>query len=152
MTRIRFGKDGNLPAGIHALPWQEFVAIAGQTPERRRLLGGCLRALRSLRVAGCRTAFIGGSRVTDKERLNGSPPTDFDGCWDSTGVDPDRLDPVLLQFADRCAAQKLKYFGELFPASFPAGRGTETFLEFFQIDKHTGQAKGIVQLDLEQLP
>ena len=152
MTKIRFGEDGNLPAGIHALPWQDFVAVVGRTPERQRLLGGCLRALRALRAAGCRTAFIGGSLVTDKERVHGSPPADFDGCWDSDGVDPDQLDLVLLQFADRCAVQKLKYFGELFPASFPVGSSGKTFLEFFQIDKHTGQAKGIIQLDLEQLP
>ena len=152
VTRLQFNADGNLPEGIHLLSWDDFAALFGRTPERRRLIGGCLRALQELRQAGCQTAYVGGSLVPDKERIYGTPPSDFDGCWDGNGVDPDRLDLVLLQFADRCAAQKLKYFGELYPTCLPAGRTGGSFLEFFQTDKHTGQAKGIVQLDLEHLP
>ena len=113
---------------------------------RARLMDGLLRALRSLREAGCARAFIDGSFVTGK-RL----PGDFDGCWDVSGVDPDLLDPVLLEFADHRRSQKEKFLGELFPARNSADRAGLTFLEFFQRDRD-GRPKGIVQIDLETLP
>jgi len=69
------------------------------------------RALDSLRAAGCQRAYIDGSFVTDKD-----DPEDFDACWEVAGVDPARLDPELLDFSKRRAAQKAKYRGELFPA------------------------------------
>lgn len=65
------------------------------------------------------------------------------------GVDPARLDPVLLDCSDGRAAQKARYGGELFPAELPEGASGRTFLEFFQIDRQTGLAKGIIQLDLQ---
>ena len=64
------------------------------------------------------------------------------------GVDPDKLDAVLLTFDPGRAAQKAKYGGELFPASFAANSAGDTFLDFFQKDKSTGQPKGIVAIDL----
>jgi hypothetical protein len=59
------------------------------------------------------------------------------------------LDPVLLDFSDRRAAQKAKFGGELFPAQLAAEPGGATFLEFFQHDRVTGEPKGIVAIDLE---
>ena len=41
--------------------------------------------------------------------------------------------------------------GELFPAQLPEGLSGVTFLQFFQTDRTTGEAKGIVRLDLETL-
>ena len=46
-------------------------------------------------MAGCRRAYVDGSFVTAKE-----VPGDFDGCWEAEDVDPDALDPVLLDFLD----------------------------------------------------
>ncbi len=43
---------------------------------RRELLDGLLDALRSLKHAGCRTAYLDGSFVT--------------ACWEIAGVDPAR--------------------------------------------------------------
>jgi len=136
--------DGNLPAGIHQIDdWQEFVAVYAFTPHRQRLAAGLAEALKALRSAGCKTAFIDGSFISSKV-----VPADFDGCWDIDGVDPDKLDPVLLTFDPGRAAQKAKYGGELFPASFAANSAGDTFLDFFQEDKTTGQPKGIVAIDL----
>lgn len=95
----------------------------------------------SLKRAGCRTAYIDGSFITNKQH-----PKDFDACWEEDGVDPDLLDPVLLQFGSSRAAQKARYWGELFPASWRAD-GTSPFLQFFQTTAD-GHAKGIVRLDL----
>jgi hypothetical protein len=138
-----FDSQGNLPAGIHDAWWQEFVERFGTTPRRRYLLEGLKSALKSLQETGCRQVYINGSFVTAKQS-----PGDFDGCWDAEGVDLDRLDPVLLTFADRRAAQKAKYRGEFFPADMTEGGSGSTFLSFFQTDRETGNAKGIVRIDL----
>ncbi len=138
---------GLLPSGVHKATWEEFVARFGWTPRRLALLAGLKAALDALRVAGCRRAYIDGSFVTAKET-----PGDFDGCWEVEGVDLARLDPVLKTFANLRAAQKRKYGGELFPADALADLDGTNFLRFFQRDKGSGTAKGIVALELEALP
>jgi hypothetical protein len=100
----------------------------------------------SLRAAGCTAVFVNGSFVTAKEK-----PGDFDACWSVGGVDPDLLDPVLLDFSDGRAAQKAKFGGELFPAEIPEGASGKLSLDFFQQDKNTGQPKGIVGLRLRKV-
>lgn len=118
----------------------------GTTPRRLKLIEGLRKALQSLLGAGCRTAYIDGSFVTAKE-----VPGDFDACWDPLGVDGNQLDPVLLDFSNRRAVQKEKFGGELFPSSALADLAGSTFLEFFQVDKATGEAKGIVAIDLQKV-
>ena len=98
-----------------------------------------------LKAAGCGRAYIDGSFVTSKRR-----PGDYDGCWETTGVDLGRLDQVLLTFDQGSAAQKAKYQGEFFPARLTEGGSGATFLEFFQTDRETGALKGIVVLDLRE--
>ena len=137
-----FNSDGNLPPGVHWATWQEFAARFGTTPHRQQLLKGLKSALDSLSKAGCQTVYIDGSFVTKKEN-----PNDFDGCWDLTGVDPSLLDPILLLFDNKRVAQKVKYKGELFPASCRADRVGNTYLDFFQIDRD-GNPKGIIAIDL----
>ena len=141
-----FNVLGNLSPGIHEATWQEFSDHFGTTPYRRRLLAGLKAALEALRAAGCRRVYINGSFVTTKRR-----PNDYDGCWDIEGVNPDWLDPVLLTFDRGRAAQKAKYQGEFFPAQFREGSSGTTFLEFFQIDKEIGGAKGIIVVELREL-
>ena len=141
-----FDVDGNLPPGIHFGAWDELVARFGHTAHRQRLLAGLRAALQSLKYAGCRRVYVDGSFVTAKEQ-----PGDFDGCWEVDGVDPDKLDPVLLEFANRRAAQRAKYFGELFLANAAADPSGTRFIDFFQRDKD-GQPKGIIALDLKDLP
>jgi len=106
----------------------------------------------NLKSAGCRRVYLDGSFVTDKEGALGLPPKDYDVCWEVSGVDPTRLDPVLLDFSKGRAAQKAKFLGELFPAETPEGVTGRTFLEFFQIDKRTGNPKGIIAIDLRNFP
>lgn len=103
---------------------------------------GLRAALDSLERAGCTRVYVDGSFVTSRDT-----PADYDACWDSTGVDVSRLDPVLLDFSNGRAAQKRKYYGELFIANQQLPGGTR-FLDFFQRDKATGQPKGIVALSL----
>jgi hypothetical protein len=79
-------------------------------------------------------------------------PGDFDACWDIAGVRTALLDPVLLTFDNRRAAQKARFRGEFFPAQYPADPSGLTYLDFFQTDKRTGNLKGIIALDLRRLP
>ena len=138
-----FDSNGNLPAGVHWVTWREFTERFGATPYRRRLLHGLKKAIDSLQLAGCKSVYIDGSFVTTKEI-----PADFDGCWNLEGVDISLLDPVLLDFNSGRLAQKAKYGGELFPAQFTENGSGKTFLDFFTSDKETGDAKGIVALNL----
>jgi hypothetical protein len=142
--------SGNLPPGVHEATWAELVARYGYTPHRLALLAGLKAALDALRAAGCQRVYINGSFVTAKE-----VPADFDACWEMAGVDFDLLDqrdPVLLDWANRRAAQKATFEGELFIAEAAATPWGTTYLEFFQFDRDTGQPKGIVALDLGELP
>jgi hypothetical protein len=138
---------GNLPPGVHEATWEEAVARYGYTPQRLGLLAGRKAALDALRLAGCRRAYIDGSFVSNR-----AVPADFDGCWELEGVDLARLDPVLKTFANQREAQKQMFSGELFPADWEADAAGTTFLRFFQRDRNTGRAKGILTIDLGTLP
>ncbi len=127
-----------LPPGIHDATMEEVAALFATTPHRAWLFGGFARAVEALRLAGCSTIFLDGSFITAKPH-----PGDFDGLWDLNGVDPYALDPVLLDFANMRAAQKAKYFGEMFLIQPPHQPG---LLPFFQKEKFSDALKGIVRI------
>ena len=134
---------GNLPPGVHLAGWVHVIERFGTTPWRRQLLEGLACALRDLRAAGCKRAYIDGSFITTKEH-----PDDFDVCWDLDGVDFDVIDEVLLTFDAGRRAQKAKYGGELFPADAAADPLGTLFRGFFQRDRDSNP-KGIIVIDLE---
>jgi uncharacterized protein DUF6932 len=138
-------ESGLLPEGIHWADMNEIQGRYGQNSHRKRLLAGFERALVALRYAGCGLVYLDGSFVTSKEF-----PVDYDACWEVKGVKLAALDPVFLDFSNRRAAQKAKYLGEFFPAHFQAGSTPplKLFLRFFQTDKATGHAKGIIGIRL----
>lgn len=131
-----FDRTGKLPPGIYWVTWKELES---------QLLAGLRQALVFLKQAGCRSVYIDGSFVTTKPQ-----PGDVDACWAIEHVDPDKLDPVFLDFSHARAAQKARFRGEFFPADLPEGLTGKTFLEFFQTDKETGARKGILALDLRR--
>lgn len=133
-----------LPPGIHWATMEDVAARFVTSPRRVWLVEGLVQAVDVLTRAGCRRLYLDGSFVTSKES-----PGDYDGCWDPIGVVASRLDPILLDFSQGREAQKRKYRGELFVASLSSGLSC-TFMEFFQIEKHTGATKGIVGLLLSQ--
>lgn len=144
---VRFTAEGLLPPGIHRVTWIELMALCGTTPWRLQLLNGFRAVCRALARAGCVEVWLDGSLVTDKD-----VPGDFDGCWDPVGVDPALLDPVLLDFSPGRLLQKAKYRGEMFIALEVADAAGRPFLEFFQMDKNSGDPKGIVSLDPRDVP
>lgn len=131
-----------LPPGIHDATMEEIEQRFASNDVRRTLFDGFRRGVQTLHHAGCRIVFLDGSYVTEKPR-----PGDFDACWDPSGVDAAKLDPVLLDFSEKRKQQKLKFGGEFFPSSAKAD-GTRTFVEFFQIDKLSGKSKGIIRVRL----
>ncbi|MBK7534003.1 MAG: hypothetical protein IPI49_01265 [Myxococcales bacterium] len=139
-----FNAEGLLPPGIHPATWAEVEAKLGFTPKRQTLLRGLKRAISALHSAGC-------GRVPRRSFVTSKPtPGDFDACWEEAGVDAARLDPVLLDFKDKRLRQKVKYGGEMFPASSVADRRGTNFVSFFQVHKGSGSPKGIVSIDLEK--
>ena len=145
MVLPNFNADGNLPAGIHTCTWNEAKTKLAFNPRRQELLAGLQKACESLKQAGCKRIYIGGSFATSK-----NAPGDFDVCWDDKDVDfelLEQIDPVLLDIGNDCATQKAQYGGEMFPASTPTSIDGRTHLEFFQQDRN-GNPKGIVEIYL----
>jgi hypothetical protein len=138
-----FDERGNLPSGTYPATWDEIVERYATNERREQLLDGLRAAIDSLRAAGCSRVYLDGSFVTSKD-----VPGDFDACWEASGVDPGLLDPALLDFSNHRAAQRAKYGGELFPAEVAAEPGGMRFVDYFQRDRVTGAAKGILAVDL----
>jgi hypothetical protein len=137
--------DGALPAGIHVATWDEVVQAFGGTTHRSELLAGLLDVLHDLQRAGCRTAYLDGSFVTDKE-----VPGDYDLCWEMDAVNFNKLHPVILEVGAPRASQKARYRGDILP-NVTEGASGAPFVDFFQRNKVTGGVKGIVEINLEEL-
>lgn len=132
-----------LPPGVHQATLAETKIMFATNIRRRELFDGLLIGVTSLRSAGCQRIFLDGSFVTGKPH-----PGDFDACWDPTGVVPGKLDAVFLDFTNGRAAQKALFEGEFFPSTFLNSVGGSTFLEFFQVERFTGQQKGILSISI----
>lgn len=131
-----------LPPGVHDATMGEIAERFAANSQRRRLFAGLEKGIEVLRNAGCKTVYLDGSFITGKPE-----PEDFDACWVTTGVDDTRLDPVLLDFDNKRQKQKKKFGGEFFPSGALTD-GQHTFVEFFQRDTYTDEAKGIIRIEL----
>lgn len=133
-----------LPLGVHDATLNEVETHFATSVHRKRLFAGFKEGVLALRKAGCRKIFLDGSFITEKP-----VPYDFDVCWDTMGVDFAKLNPVFLDFSDNRKNQKDCFHGEFFPIHLLAD-GKRIFLEFFQIDKDTGGAKGIICIKFQK--
>lgn len=136
---------GYLPPGIHLATWAEVAPRFAVNGHRTRLTTGLKAALLNLAGAGCRSVLLDGSFVSEKVL-----PEDYDGAYDTVGVNPYQMDPVFFDFSNSRAAMKAKYGGELFPVTANAGGGV-LYRDFFLKDRN-GVPKGVVQIDLGSLP
>ncbi len=131
-----------LPPGIHDATLDEVEDRFTGSDHRKLLFSGLKRGIDNLIRAGCKEILLNGSFVTEKP-----VPGDYDLCWHPDGVDYTKLDPVFLDFSNKREKQKNSYKGEYFPASSLAD-GAFSFCDFFQIDRDTGKAKGIIRIRL----
>ena len=138
-------KTGYLPPGVRDAGWCDVADHFARNSHRARLMGGLSAACRNLAATGCGELLLDGSFATAK-----SLPGDYDDAGETVGVDPDRVDPVRIDFSNRRAAMKAKYLGDLFPASAMAAPGV-LYRDFFKTDRN-GVEKGIVLIDLGSLP
>ena len=129
-----------LPPGVHEATLAEVESRFATSDHRKHLFSGFKDGAMLLQKAGCQRILLDGSFVTAK-----SIPGDFDACWDPAGVDPKLIEPVLLDFADSRKRQKARFYGEFFPSTVYAD-GRQCFSDFFQIDKYTGNTKGIIRI------
>lgn len=130
-----------LPPGIHDATIDEIELRYAINSDREELFSGFKKSLSNLFTAGCQEIFLDGSFVTAKPK-----PKDYEVAWDPRFVDPDRLDPVFLDFSQGTIFQKAKYLGEFFPSTAIEAKSGKVFLEFFQQEKDTGIKKGIIRL------
>jgi hypothetical protein len=124
-----FQTNGNLPPGIHDATWTEITTHFGHTPHRLRLLAGLLDAAQALHQAGSQWILVNGSFVTSKTQ-----PNDIDACYDDSNLDYvllEQLEPSLVDFSNRRAAQKTRFHCEFFPARAVADSAGRQFQDFF---------------------
>lgn len=132
-----------LPSGIHLATLDEIRDVYGYNDRRRTLLAGLVDGGAALVKAGCSRIYLDGSFVTAKPI-----PGDYDACWDPAGVINTVLDPVFKDFSDGRARQKARFGGEFFPSSFVEAGSGRAFLDFFQVEKHSGGKKGIIEVSI----
>ncbi|MBK7638926.1 MAG: hypothetical protein IPJ22_02410 [Bacteroidetes bacterium] len=139
-----FQHNGNLEKGIHIMTISDFERKFGFNDHRKKLIKGLKKGIIELKDCGCKRIYIDGSFVTKKEI-----PNDFDSCWDDDGVDILKLKslyPTIIDFDNQRKNQKIKYYGEFFPARIKASP-YDIYIDFFQFDKN-GDPKGIIQINL----
>lgn len=132
----------NLPPGIYPATIEEFEERFVINNQREMLYEGLKRLMEDLKAIGCKTIYVDGSFVTMKIR-----PKDIDVCWENTGIDEtfaEHAMPILWKTVFPRTEQQAKYHCDVFPARIIMGN----FIEFFQKDKKTGEAKGIIELQI----
>ena len=136
-----------LPPGVHIASLSEVESVFAYNQHRRDLYGGLIDATVVLAKAGCRCLLLDGSYVSAKPL-----PGDYDVCWEPAGVIFEKLDPIFDDFDNGRANQKARFKGEFFPATMVALDIGAAFSEFFQVDRFTGNRKGILSISIDTDP
>jgi len=144
---LEFNNDGALPEGIHEMGLEDFKKQFVYNNRREQIFKGFLKLIKDLRAINCKTVFVDGSFVTLKEL-----PGDIDVCWDDDDeINLDLLDSDYQIFFDMDPprdAQQSRYHADVFPANTYEGGSGMMFKDFFQQHKDTGNAKGIIKIDI----
>lgn len=130
-----------LPPGQHLATMDEVFQRFAINPRRIMLFNGMKNGLDNLFNSGCLQVFVDGSFVTAKPN-----PNDYEVGWDLRFVDPQKLDPILVDVRNGTDEQLKKYMGEFYPTTWTERNSGDPFLRFFQTDKETGEEKGIVRI------
>lgn len=141
-----FDKEGNLPPGIYQATLSEIEAKFTSSLKRKGHFELLKQLITDLKAIGCKTIYIDGSFITKK-----ALPNDIDICWENKGLNINtakRIMPILWDFSNGRYEQQKKYHADIFPANCIEGSSSLCFLDFFQFDKHTGKAKGIIKLEI----
>jgi len=107
-----------------------------------RAVDGAFEGLLSLHRAGCAAALIAVESAPGRA-------TEFLCVWDASGVDPKRLNPLLLESANNWERQRAR-FGGMFVVETPHVDGGVQWREFAEVDQN-GNARTVWFVDVVTL-
>lgn len=111
--------------------------------KRKKLYEGLLGLLDELAKIHCKTIYLDGSFVTNKQL-----PSDIDICFD---CEEEHWEFAILMMGDFIRDQELfksKYHCNVFPSNLYSIDGQKYFRDFFQHDKYSNLPKGILKINL----
>jgi hypothetical protein len=140
---LNFNSKGFLHRTI-TLSYEELIHHFGINPHRLKQLENAMQFFRIFSSCGCQTVFIDGSFVSRKPY-----PEDIDLCFDTTGIDADKLEEEFPAFFDPNAIGKIHR--ELHCHIFTFSENSMRYFDMLSEDRE-GNLKGFVKLDLKDLP
>ncbi|MCW2262088.1 MULTISPECIES: DUF6932 family protein [Sphingobacterium] len=152
---IVFDEDtGLLVVGEHRLALDKFEEIFAHNEHRRYIFERFGKLLEIFKQISCSHIYVDGSFVTKKPR-----PNDIDVCWhkdedrEKRNIQLETLfkicpELILLNDAGNRKLIQDQFCADVFPANTTEGASGLMFKDFFQRDKNTNQAKGIIIIDL----
>lgn len=135
-----FDEKGNLPEGVHDATVEEVRARFAYNPTRQKLFDAFLEVLEILQSCKSPEVHLDGSFITTKEE-----PSDYDMCWESTGVEPT---DELREFLELREQRKERYLGDIF-LRIPQPPYFYDHVEHWQSDSRQDDVvKGIIRINL----
>jgi hypothetical protein len=135
--------NGDLPAGVHFATLREIEDRLNFNPRRQRLLAGFQRACEQLLTAGCGLVYLDGSFVTRKEHPGTSMPVGT--CRTRMTTSSTRSSGI---FREAVRRRSNGSWASSSRAQLPEGATGRAFIDFFQVNKLSGEPKGIVAVRL----
>jgi hypothetical protein len=140
---LNFNSQGFLHQTI-ALSFEQLIERFGTNPRRFKQLDNALRFFRIFYACGCRFVYIDGSFVSTKKY-----PEDIDLCFDTTGMDSDKLEK---EFPALFVPNEVgKIHRELQCHIFTFSENSTRFFDMLSEDRE-GNPKGFIKLNLKDLP
>jgi hypothetical protein len=140
-----FNDDGVLPEGEHVCSMEEFKRRFVFNETRAKIFAGLLKLIADIKLFGCKTIYIGGSFVINKDE-----PGDIDVCWeDDDETDWDLIESefqILFDMDPPRYWQQSVYSADIFPANITEGNTGKLFKDFFKTDTETNITKGIIKM------
>lgn len=145
---------GLIVPGEHKLTLEEFEKAFVYNIRRREIFNGFLKLIDIFREIKCTHIYADGSYVTQK-----TYPGDIDICWhmhediDKRKEQLEKLYSICRPLFDLSKKENREFiqnefYADVFPANSTEGTSGQMFKTFFQKDKHTGEPKGIIIIDL----
>jgi hypothetical protein len=139
---LNFNSQGFLHRTI-TLSHEELSHHFGTNPRRLRHLENALQFFRIFYACGCRFVYIDGSFVSTKIY-----PEDIDLCFDTTGIDSDKLEKEFPAFFEPNGVGEIHRDLQCHIFTF-----SETSPRFFDMlsEDREGNPKGFIKLNLKDL-
>lgn len=142
-----FDEYGRLPAGIHVATLSEFEERFVVNFPRKEIFKDLIRLLKDFKTINCIDIYIDGSFVTSENQ-----PNDIDICWGDERVKDEKYLQSLFDknpnFILRLSSEIKIDKCDIHAAYLIETKTKRLYIDFFQIDKETNKAKGIIKLNI----